>query len=93
MDALTLILLSLATYRVAHMVAREEGPWSCFTRLRGALDPDQHTWLGRGVNCVLCVAFWTVWAVLGLWWLWPPIVWALAASGGASLLWIWENKR
>lgn len=93
MDALTFILLALATYRLARMVASEEGPFGVFHQLRGRLDPDQRTWLGRGVNCPLCVGFWAAPIVLGLHALWPPLVWWLAAAGAATVLTKWEQKR
>jgi len=93
MDALTFVLLVLATYRLARMVASEEGPFGVFHQLRGWLDPDQKTWLGRGVNCALCVGFWAAPIVLGLHALWPPLVWWLAVAGAAVILTKWEQKR
>ena len=53
-----ILLLGLATYRVAWMVAREEGPFGVFTWLRGKIDPHQRTWVGRGLSCAGCVSFW-----------------------------------
>ncbi len=53
-----LILSSLAVYRLSYMIAKEEGPISIFARIRGKIDPDQSTWVGRGINCPLCVSFW-----------------------------------
>lgn len=95
MDALTLALASLATFRVALMVATEEGPFSVFTRLRGALDPDQKTWLGRGINCAFCVSFWIAWPILALTWFeWGLfLVAGLALSGAACLLKKWMDRR
>lgn len=95
MDALTLTLASLATFRVALMVSTEEGPFSAFTRLRGALDPDQRTWLGRGVNCVFCVSFWAAWPILALTWFdWGLfLVAGLALSGAAVLAKKWMDRR
>lgn len=95
----TLLLAAMATYRLARMIAAEEGPFGLFTRLRGALDPDQATWLGRGVNCPLCVGFWValpvavVVSVLGAAdvWAWP-ITW-FGIAGAAALLHKWETKR
>src|SRR5262249_55240931 len=57
-DIVALVLASLATYRLARMVASEEGPGGVFVKLRGVLDADQQTWFGRGMNCQLCVGFW-----------------------------------
>ena len=52
------IVLTLAVYRVAHLITREDGPLDLFAKLRGWLDPHQQTWIGRGLNCILCVSFW-----------------------------------
>jgi len=29
-----------------------------FAKIRGVFDPNQRTWIGRGLNCVLCVSIW-----------------------------------
>lgn len=50
------ILAMLATYRVARMIALEDGPFDIFSRLQDHVD--QKTWVGRGLRCVLCVSFW-----------------------------------
>lgn len=52
------IVLTLAVYRVAYLITREDGPLDLFAKLRGWLDPRQQTWIGRGLNCILCVSFW-----------------------------------
>lgn len=93
------IIASLATYRVGRMVAVEDGPGDVFVSLRSRLDPDQRTWVGKGLNCVLCVAFWAALPVAILacvlgWadvWAWP-IVW-LGLAGAAAVIWKWEMKR
>lgn len=51
-------LVTLAVYRVSRMITIEDGPFDMFARIRGAIDPNQKTWIGRGLNCVLCVSFW-----------------------------------
>ena len=53
-----LILSVLAVYRVARMLALEEGAFGAFAWVRERIDPEQETWLGRGVNCPLCISFW-----------------------------------
>lgn len=50
------LLAILATYRIAHMVAREDGPFDAFMLLRELVG--QEKWLGRGLHCVLCISFW-----------------------------------
>lgn len=58
-DLLTLVLAAFAVYRVAHMLALEDGPFDVFAKVRTRLGGDtQATWLGRGVNCPLCIGFW-----------------------------------
>lgn len=55
---MTLAIAALATYRVVRLVAVEEGPFALMLKLRGALDPDQKTWIGRGLACPWCISFW-----------------------------------
>ncbi len=53
-----LLLCALATYRLTRLVLIEDGPFDVALKLRGALDPDQRTWLGKGMACPWCVSFW-----------------------------------
>jgi hypothetical protein len=57
---LSIILAILATYRLALMLATEEGAFGVFVKIRERIDPTgkQETWLARGVNCPYCVGFW-----------------------------------
>lgn len=57
-DATTLTICALATYRIVRLIAIEEGPFSLSLKLRGVLDPDQRTWVGRGLACPWCISFW-----------------------------------
>jgi hypothetical protein len=50
------VLATLATYRIAHMIAREDGPFDMFMLLREFAG--QEKWYGRGLHCVLCISFW-----------------------------------
>jgi Protein of unknown function (DUF1360) len=56
MDAwMRLLLAVLGTWRVAHLLALEDGPWNAVTRLRA--------WLGAGVlgrlmDCFYCLSVW-----------------------------------
>jgi hypothetical protein len=61
---LTTILAILATYRLAHVVAMEDGPFDAFTRLRTRVG--QATWVGRGIACPLCLSFWLALPMAGL---------------------------
>lgn len=58
LDSFTIVLSALATYRLYRLVAIEEGPFGLSTKLRGIADPDQRTWLGRGMACPWCISFW-----------------------------------
>jgi hypothetical protein len=94
-NIVTFIVAALATYRLSMALAEEEGPLGMFTAWRGALDPDQTTWLGRGVNCIMCVGFWLAlpFAVLitpDVWQI-PLVWWGLA--GVVVLIRRWEQKR
>lgn len=98
-DPLLLILAALATHRIALAITEEEGPFSIFLKVRGAFDPDQTTWLGRGLNCIFCVGFWValpiaVWlGTLGLFdpFLTPLVWWGLA--GSVVIIRRWEQKK
>ena len=53
--ATSIILAILATYRIARMLAMEEGAFEIFSKIRKYLGGDeQDTWIGRGINCPLC---------------------------------------
>lgn len=58
LDSFTIVLSALATYRLYRLVAIEEGPFGWSEKLRGIADPDQRTWLGRGMACAWCISFW-----------------------------------
>ena len=55
MDAVKLCVASLATWRVAHLLHAEDGPWQAVARLRHALDARQFGVL----ECFFCVSVWT----------------------------------
>lgn len=49
----------LGTYRIGRMLAKEDGPFDLFTNVRTLLGGnEQKTWIGRGVNCPLCISWW-----------------------------------
>lgn len=92
---IALICASFATYRLAVLLAEEEGPGEAATWLRNRHTADD--WIGRGLRCPACVGFWaalpltlaalaadsTLWAPL-----WP-LYW-LAVAGLARWLWRME---
>lgn len=52
------VLATLAAYRISYAIVREEGPLGVFLFVREHIDPNQRTWRGRGLACILCVSFW-----------------------------------
>ena len=80
MTALDLVILALATWRVAYMVAKERGPFSVFDRLRTALP------LGGLTACLYCVSVWVSAAFYVLWA--SGILWAaqLCAVSGLAIM-------
>lgn len=55
-DWLAFVLAVLATWRIAYMLAREDGPFDIFATIRAKVG--QESWYGRGLHCVLCMSFW-----------------------------------
>lgn len=91
-----LLLSILLTYRLARMVALEEGAFGIFHAIREKVDPYQKTWVGRGVNCPLCCGFWL--ALFPAWYLtgfssvdWFILVW-LGIAGAQTYLQETEGK-
>lgn len=67
------VLGALATWRVAHLLAHEDGPWDAVLRLRAALG--NGVW-GRLVDCFHCVSLWVA----------APIALAVGRDAGEWLL-------
>lgn len=101
------LILALATYRLAHLLADEPGPFDVFGRLRDRVGigyddlgtPYGSNELARGMLCVKCNSVWLGlgWAVA--YWLWPDVTWLalpLALSAGAmflnNLISLWEER-
>jgi hypothetical protein len=88
-DWLTFIIAALAIYRVARMVAEEDGPAFVFKRLRDA-HTDQHSSVALGLRCVYCIGVWValpvtiLLCVVGGWepFLWP--LWWFGLAGAAA---------
>ena len=79
------VLSVLAVWRVAHLLARERGPWDLISRLHAALAGQT---LGELLACPHCLAMWL--AIVPAVWLAPAwgeglLLW-LAVAGGASAL-------
>lgn len=80
MNWLEFILAALAVYRVSRMIAMEDGPADVFARLRDKAG--QSNWIGRGLNCPMCISFWlgfiTAWPIANSFYFW--VIGALAMS-------------
>lgn len=79
------VLAVLATWRVTHLLAAEDGPGDVIYRLRRRLGAG---WLGALVDCFNCLSLFVA-APAALFVSARPVVWAvawLALSGGACLL-------
>jgi Protein of unknown function (DUF1360) len=76
---------SLATWRVTHLLAEEDGPWDAVVRVRVRLGPGQ---LGALMDCFYCLSIWVAAPATLAVARRPrhaPLVW-LALSGAACLL-------
>lgn len=68
---LSLVMAPFAVYRVAMMLASEEGPFALFEKLRNLYT--NNDWIGRGIRCPACLSFWgglimaTLIALIGNW--------------------------
>lgn len=74
-----LIAAPLATFGLANMVSRLEGPFSVFLLLRDKIG--QASWVGRGLHCPVCVSFWAGMLVVALLF-WAPWGQALVLAWG-----------
>lgn len=88
------LVLALATWRLASLLAVETGPFDVFVRVRHLLGVryDDYSvmysanWIGKGVICIWCNSVWfgALWALLWFlfpwaWWLALPFALSTAA--------------
>lgn len=88
MNPLDLAVLSIASWRLAYMATRENGPWRVFARLRTL------TTIGGLLECVYCASVWTAAGMLLLWTiggLAQVFVMVLALSGVGLMLASWTG--
>ncbi len=84
-DSLGLIVSMLATWRLCHLVASEDGPFDLIVRLRRAAGAGQ--W-GRLMDCPYCLSLWFAApfaTLMAKGWCDGLPLW-LAISGGACLI-------
>ena len=80
-----LLLAVLATWRIAHLIANEDGPFDVIVRVRARAGSGM---LGRLMDCPYCLSLWVA-APAALALANEPLPWAgawRAVSGGACLL-------
>jgi hypothetical protein len=78
-------LAVLATWRVTHLLASEDGPANLIVRLRAAFG---ESWAGKLLDCFYCLSLCSA-APAALFVTHDPVEWLfswMAASGGACLL-------
>lgn len=80
MQPFDLLILALATWYIAHVITRTDGPYAVFRKLRQAMP------MGGLLTCINCAA---IWIAVGLWVVWQTPIAALVlpfAVAGAGLM-------
>lgn len=78
---LDLLVIALATWRLAYLMAKEAAPFHLMTRLR------QRTTFGGLLSCLYCSSWWAALVMLALWF--TPlqvVVWVFALSAAGLML-------
>lgn len=86
------VLVALATWRLTHLLAEEDGPFDAVLRLRQWVGDG---FIGRAMDCFHCLSLWLA-APLALFVSREPLAWLLAwlaASGAAGLLHLATQAR
>lgn len=78
MQPLDLLLLSLAAWRVAYFIVREDGPGRAMGRIRARL--------GGATACMYCASVYAAATAYVLYLAAPWVMWVIAVSGGAMML-------
>lgn len=84
MKASTLVIATLAVWRVTHLISAEDGPVDILVRLRRLAG---NSTVGRLMDCFYCLSLWVaapIAFILTTPWLDRVLLW-LALSGGAIL--------
>ena len=90
-DGKAFVLCTLAVWRIAHLIAHEDGPFDIVVRIRNKVG---HGFFGRLLDCFLCLSLWVAapftWLVAAGWI--DRIVAWLALSGAASILFLLTDR-
>ena len=105
MALIQLLIAILATYRLAHLLPEDDGPFFVFTRIRSFVDDkamNENNVLGfwgnidAGINCAYCCGLYAaiICTILALWENYYTNVFLLilAIAGGQSLFQKWSEK-
>jgi hypothetical protein len=91
-DAFSLLICILATWRLSHLLAEEDGPWDIIIRIRKQLGQG---FFGTLLDCFYCLSIWIA-IPFAVWmsneWITGIIYW-LAISGGACILFKATTKK
>lgn len=94
MTLLELVIAALATWRVAHLFAKERGPWAILWRFRRWVGPRDgvaedaqrlRAETDQLLDCMFCATLWIALPMLMLVHVAPALVGILAISAGAML--------
>lgn len=77
---LDMLLLALATWRIANMLTSEHGPWHIFGKMRRQVP------LGGLTTCIYCMSVWVALILVPIYLFVPIIIWVFAISGAALML-------
>lgn len=80
MQPLDILILAIATWYIAHVITRTDGPYAVFRSLRKVMP------LGGMLTCINCAA---IWIAVGLWVVWQTPIAALVLPftiAGAGLM-------
>jgi len=96
MQFFELLIMVLATWRLASMFVSEDGPFDVFRRIRSLFGVTHHDdgsvnqipdkTLPKLFTCMWCMSVWMAGAVYGLWIVCPVIVWILGLSTGGIIV-------
>jgi hypothetical protein len=92
LDGPAFFLCTLAVWRVAHLLALEDGPFDLVFKLRRAVGQG---FFGSLLDCFLCLSLWVAapFALLvSTDWMGRAVSW-LALSGSASVLFLLTDRR
>ena len=96
MEFLELLIMVLATWRLASLFVSEDGPFNVFRHIRCLFGVKHHDdgsvaqipdrTLAKLITCMWCMTLWMAAVVYGLWIVCPVLIWILGLSTGAIIV-------